>query len=277
MEPRMIMAAPNGARLQKSNIQAIPVTIEELCICARAVSAAGANALHAHVRNKAGEHVLDAGLYKELKAQLSFDAPNLVLQITTEAVGKYSPREQAKLVEEVVPEAVSVALREMMPLNGDETTGKWFYQFAKEAGIAVQHILYDVDDLIRLSQLQSEGVIPQNFGSHLYVLGRYSEKQEGRPLELLKFFDAQQKKKESSKTSFTVAAFGESETTCLGATLTLGGHVRVGFENNQIHADGRPARDNAERVGALHQLRSLLGKFTSPTKAETLKILGKHL
>jgi uncharacterized protein (DUF849 family) len=44
------------------------VTIAELIACAKECFAAGVGGIHAHVRGEAGEHVLDAGLYKELIA-----------------------------------------------------------------------------------------------------------------------------------------------------------------------------------------------------------------
>jgi len=39
----------------------------------------------------------------------------LVLQITSESVGRYSPAEQMAVVQAVRPEAVSLALRELAP------------------------------------------------------------------------------------------------------------------------------------------------------------------
>ena len=48
-----------------------------------------------------------------------------------------------------------------------------------------------------------------------------------------------------------VCAFGQPETACLLAAQARGGEMRIGFENNELHADGRRAASNAERVAAL--------------------------
>ena len=109
------MVAPNGARRTKSDHPALPVTIAETVATARSCFAAGAGGLHAHVRDEEGRHVLDAGLYSELIAEMSVVVPDMMVQITTEAVGQYTPQQQRRLVENVRPDAVSVALREMLP------------------------------------------------------------------------------------------------------------------------------------------------------------------
>ena len=45
-----------------------------------------------------------------------------------------------------------------------------------------------------------------------------------------------------------VCAFGVGETDHLARALSLGGKVRVGFENSLWRQDGSLAKDNAERV-----------------------------
>ena len=41
--------------------------------------------------------------------------PNMHLQITTEAVGRYSPEEMRKLAYDVMPPGISIGIREMIP------------------------------------------------------------------------------------------------------------------------------------------------------------------
>ena len=58
-----LMVAPNGATKTKADHPALPVTIPEIVACAEACARAGADGIHAHVRDAEGRHVLDAGLY----------------------------------------------------------------------------------------------------------------------------------------------------------------------------------------------------------------------
>ena len=71
----IIMVAPNGARKTQADHPALPVSIDETVDEAIRCQAAGATVLHAHVRGKQNEHVLDVGLYRELIAEMKQKAP----------------------------------------------------------------------------------------------------------------------------------------------------------------------------------------------------------
>jgi 3-keto-5-aminohexanoate cleavage enzyme len=77
------MVAPNGARKMRADHPALPLSLPELVTTAVACHKAGAGGIHAHVRDAEGRHVLDAGLYAELLAELAQVTPDLMVQITT--------------------------------------------------------------------------------------------------------------------------------------------------------------------------------------------------
>ena len=112
--PTIIMAAPNGARKVKTDHPQLPVSIDETIAAAKACHAEGASILHAHVRGDQDEHVLDIGRYKTLLAGLRSAVPDMLVQITTEAVGVYTPQQQYDVVFGVKPDFVSVGLREIL-------------------------------------------------------------------------------------------------------------------------------------------------------------------
>ncbi|EFO32161.1 aminotransferase class-III [Roseibium sp. TrichSKD4] len=242
-----IMVAPNGARRTKADHPQLPITSAETVVVAKACFQAGAGAIHAHVRDENGKHVLDAALYRQLLSDLRAAVPDMYLQITTEAVGHYSPEEQRQLVRDVVPGAVSIAVREMVPdENSAEAAG--FYDWALGEEIAVQHILYSPDDVHRFFALTEEGVIPGNAHQVLFVLGRYATNQESAPEDLAPFLDAMRQKNPSLALDWAVCAFGHRETDCLAHAIDQGGKARIGFENGLWNSDGALAKDNADRV-----------------------------
>jgi len=243
-----IMVAPNGARLTKADHPALPVTIDETVACAIACRNAGADGLHAHVRDAEQRHVLDAGLYSELLAEMTRQLPGFYAQITTEAVGQYSPAQQRALVETVRPKAVSIGLREIDDEPDPRITAR-FFAFCAEAEIHVQHILYDTDDISRFARLVSAGTISPDNLAALIVLGRYSAGQLSSPDDLTA--PAAQLHQAFPTIDWSVCAFGPQETDCLVAAADLGGKARIGFENNRLNADGSVARDNAQRVAEL--------------------------
>ena len=59
--------------------------------------------------------------------------------------------------------------------------------------------------------------------------------------------------------SWSVCAFGQHEAACVVAGALLGGHVRVGFENNVSLPNGERAATNAGLVGAVVRALADLG------------------
>ena len=243
-----IMVAPNGARRTKNDHPALPINIEDTVSTARACFENGADGIHAHVRDAAGRHVLDVGLYRELIDELGRQVPQLAVQVTTEAVGMYSASEQRAMVKSLMPKSVSVALSEMLS-DDNMQAAKLFYHFSVEHEIAVQHILYSPEHFETYVTLIAKGVIPSSSNQILFVLGRYVVDQQSQPEDLEPFLEilSQQDK----EFDWAVCAFGVQETNCLLAAYRAGGKVRVGFENNLFNTDGRLAKDNAERVSEI--------------------------
>src|SRR5690625_7685993 len=112
--PCLLMVAPNGARRLHADHPAIPLTPEALARDAVACRDAGAAMMHLHVREPDGRHLLDAGAYREATAAIrGAVGDDLLLQVTSEAAGRYGPEAQRRRMAELQPEAVSVAGREL--------------------------------------------------------------------------------------------------------------------------------------------------------------------
>ncbi len=273
MAPTIIMAAPNGARKTRTDHPNLPVTVPQIVEEALACQRAGAVMAHLHVRDKDQAHVLDAGLYREVLAGIK-DAvgKDLLVQITTEAVGRYTPQEQVACVKGVMPEAVSVSLKEMMPI-GEEVHGSNFYHWVNEAGIHVQHILYDQQDLTRFLGFVESKKIPVKNPSLLFVLGRYASDSLGRVDELVPFIQLKDKQETTVLGPWFVCAFGQSEANCIVEAIKQGGHARVGFENNSYLRTGNEADSTAQIIAQTRDEILKMGKDVA-TAHETRKLMG---
>ena len=120
-----IMVAPNGARPKKKNHPKVPVTIDEITITAKLCFDAGAEAIHFHIRDKDQNHILNSGLCREALEKLNTIVPKMHLQITTEAVGKYSPAEMRNLAYDSNPPGISIGIREiLLPNTNNESKRK---------------------------------------------------------------------------------------------------------------------------------------------------------
>ena len=240
-----VMVAPNGARRTKADHPMLPITISETVEAAKACFAAGAEGLHAHVRDKDGAHSLDIGRYRELLRRMQLEVPDMLAQVTTESVGVYSPSVQRDLLKRLRPAAASVAIREMLS-DGDRKAAREAYCSALEAGTSIQHILYDERDIRSLKLATEDGTVPSDQMQALLVLGAYADNRPARIEELEPMLDLV--KASLPEADLAVCAFGVKETAILREVLQRGGKIRVGFENNLHSENGSPATDNAARV-----------------------------
>ncbi len=250
-----IAVAPNGARKSRSDHARLPITPAELAQCAADCVAAGAAMLHLHVRDADGRHSLEADDYRAAIAAIRERVGDeLLIQVTTEAGGRYGPAEQMAHARALEPEALSLAVRELWrePALVGEAAAFVAELAAREA--LVQYIVYDQADLARFLQLHVDGVIPQPTPHVLFVLGAYADRRAGRPDEQPPLAAAV-----PADWPWSVCAFGAAELRCVVTGALLGGHVRVGFENNHLFPDGLTAVDNAGLVRACSDALARLG------------------
>lgn len=241
----IVMAAPNGARRGHADHQALPVTAQESADDAVALLEAGVSVLHLHVRDDAGAHSLDADLYRDaIAAVRKRVADDLVIQVTTEAVGKYNSEQQINLVRQLRPEAVSLALREICPAATDESAAAELFAWMRNENVWPQYILYSVDDIVRFDDMRRRGVFADDAPFVMFVLGTYGSAEPGSKLEL----EAMLAATEHTAYPWATCCFGQNENEVMLAATAAGGHVRLGFENNLHLADGSLAADNADLI-----------------------------
>jgi len=263
--PLLITVAPNGARRRRTDHPALPITPTELATTAVACRDAGAGMIHIHVRDADDRHSLDVGRYRAaIDAIRAAVGDDLVIQATTEAIGIYDRTTQMQMVQALRPEAVSLAIRELIPDMAAEQEAASFLEWTHRYAVFVQYIVYDRDDLRRVQSLHQRGILPEVTPFVLYVLGRYGQTDSAAPRHLVPFLadqrdDAVSTASESGD-AWAVCAFGRREGACTLAAAAFGGHVRVGFENNLYLADGRLAPDNAALVRQAQEGAEALGR-----------------
>src|SRR5580692_9571312 len=260
----VLTVAPNGGRKTKADHPALPLAADELARTAAECLERGASMIHIHVRDAEGRHCLDPEAYRVTIAHICQEVGDrLVLQITSESIGRYSPAEQRAAVLKTNPEAVSLALGELAPEASDEKDFCIFLGKLKQMRVWPQIILYTPAEAERLGAMVKQGLIPFEKLSVLYVLGRYSITRTASARDLLPFIAPDMPRFHS----WSVCAFGRRETACVTAAALLGGHARVGFENNLSLPDGTRADSNAELVGAAARAFEAVGLQTQTADA----------
>ncbi len=254
--PLLITVAPNGAYKQRPDHPALPITTSELGKTAKLCLDAGAAMIHMHIRDAQGRHSLDVQGYRDAQQAVKAAVGDaMIIQVTSEAARVYKAPEQIAMVTALKPEAVSVGLREVdQPEIGEAGLAQFFGWLAKER-VMTQVIVYDVADLQRWQALRAKGVIPDAPWSLLFVLGRYSVGQTSEPKDLLPFVMAH-----TGNEPWSMCAFGAGEHACATTAVALGGHARVGFENNLLLSNGQVAPDNAALVRQVADSARVLGR-----------------
>lgn len=240
------MVAANGARRGKSEHPALPVTDDEVSEAARACFAAGADGIHLHIRDAAGEHLLDAGRYRTLLDRLETEVPDMYLQVTSEAAGRYSAQEQREMMYALKPAHVSVAMREMVRDPSDWSVASEFYHWALANNVEVQHILYAPDEVARFVDALEANKIPGDHHLIQIVRGTYAEGSVGAA-DLADYL-VQLDRGQNYSFDWMLCAFGQGETASLVEAARNGGKARAGFENSLWNADGSLATDNTARI-----------------------------
>lgn len=236
----LLAVAPNGARKTKEDHPALPMTIEEIAQEAKVCLDAGAGMIHLHVRDELGHHSLSVDIYQRAIEAVKIATDNqMLIQVTTEAVGKYSPDEQFGMIHVVNPDAVSIAIREIGKL--DELDIFENFDLMRENNILPQLILYNETDLAKYQYWLDEGILPGNAYPVLLVLGK-SHAQGSFQLSDL------QNKLEFPASNVMVCAFGDEEFAAGKLAIDHDWHVRLGFENNQLLKNGEEASCNADLI-----------------------------
>lgn len=273
-----LAVAPNGARKTHRDHPRLPITPDELAQCARECLDAGASMIHLHVRKADETHSLEVEDYAPAVAAVrKAVGQELVIQLTTEAVGIYAPARQMATIRALRPEAASVAVRELVPQDAAHDAAvadaAGFFHWMREAGVVAQYILYDADDVRRYAALRASGVIPADGHWVLFVLGRYAVGQTSSPADLLPFLAAwHELGLDRLGIEWAVCAFGRQEADCAAAAILLGGHARIGFENNMLLPSGEVARNNAALLRAVRASVDALGY--APCNAAALRGLA---
>lgn len=276
--PLILALAPNGATKQKADHASIPLSQNEIVDTATAAWDSGVTLLHLHVRADDGTHSLDPAIYKPTIAAIRRAiGKQMVIQMTTESVGIYSPSQQIAAVKAIHPEAVSVGLRDVLPTSttnlletsqAAENTASEFFHWLRKEKIMVQYILYSAAEIERYHQLVNREIIPADGHSVLFVLGRYT-KTTNPDTELL----SQYLNLWDCSRSWMVCAFGQNEFDCLQSAVSKGGHIRVGFENCLLTHIGTVAKSNQTLIMQSKKMAEQLNRPLASSE-QTRTLLG---
>jgi 3-keto-5-aminohexanoate cleavage enzyme len=289
--PVIVTAAVNGGIQGKEAHERLPETPQEIAQQAREAYDAGASVVHIHGRDPAipFRATGDAEVYREINALVREACPDIVINNTTGG-GPTITMEQRLACLSAAPELASLNLGPDMsrfklaarpadlPGGGREETVydrcvPYTYGILRQLAEAMRD--HDVKPELETYQpgsfwvvrdLIEAGLIAQPY-LHQFVMG-YQTSSFATPEHLCALV-----RDLPAKSVFAVCGIGPYQLPMTTVSLVLGGHVRVGLEDNLYYSRGRKLRGNGEAVERAVRIATELNREVA-TPQHTREILG---
>ncbi len=272
MEKLIITAAICGAEVTKEQNPNIPYTVREIGIEAEKAFLAGASIIHLHVREDDGTPTQDIKRFQACVDEIKNRCPDVIVQPSTGgAIGMSNEERLQPIFMDPFPEMTSLDCG-TMNFGGDEifvNTENTIIHFAQEMnsrGIKPELECFDKGMIDMALRLNNKGYIkdPMHFNFVLGVIGGIA----ATPRDLVFMINSIPK-----NSTFTVCAIGRHEFPMVTLSIVMGGHARVGFEDNIYLSKGVLAKSNSELVEKIVRISKEIGRdIASPYQAR--KILG---
>jgi 3-keto-5-aminohexanoate cleavage enzyme len=265
MEPLIVTVAPVGAELSPEQTPHLAVTPAQLGAVAAKVRAAGAAMIHVHCRNDDGSNTHDVARFAAAYAAIRA-ASDLIVQFSTGGAIGMTPAERA---------APLVLQPEMATLScgtvnfGDEIFENSFpimrgiLAEMHRFGVRPELEVFDRGHLSNAVRLAKTGhlQLPQHVDFVLGVPGGLDASVENL-VECVRALP--------SGCTWSVAGIGRMQLPLATVAVAMGGHVRVGLEDNIYYSRGRLAT-NEELVGRVVRIAGELGRpVATPDEARRI-------
>lgn len=266
----------------------LPITPEQIATACLEAERAGASIAHIHVRDpQTGQPSMDIAHYREVVERIKGASSRLIINLTTGPGGRFVPSDDdpriagpgttlvapLKRVEHVVelkPEICTLDLNTMQSgssvvINTPRNV-RIMAQAIRAAGVLPELEVFDSGDIHLAHDLIEEGVLGKACLFQIVLGIKYGFSATTETLRYARSI---------LPPSAQWAAFGvgRAEFPIVGECFLMGGHVRVGMEDNLCLSKGEKTPNNAALVErAVAIIRSLGGEIASPDEAR--QILG---
>ena len=270
MDKLIISACICGAEVTKENNPAVPYTVEEVVREAKSAYDAGAALIHLHVRWDDGTPTQDKGRFQEMVDAIRKECPDVIIQPSTGGAVGMTDLERLQSTE-ITPTPEMATLDcgtcnfggDEIFINTDNTIAN-FGDIMQERGIKPECEVFDKGMIDLALKAAKKGHIkyPIHFD---FVLGVQMTATVRDLVIMATSIPAD--------STWTATGIGKNAWGIAAATIAMGGHVRVGFEDNVYMSKGVLANSNGEMVERVVKMAKLLNREVA-TPAEAREILG---
>jgi 3-keto-5-aminohexanoate cleavage enzyme len=270
MDKLIITAAITGSRISRERTPYIPITPEAITQSAVECWEAGAAIVHIHVRDlKTGMGTQDVKLFRRVIEPLR-EKTNLILCLTTSGIpGVNLPLDQRLQTLELAPELASldmgsINLGQSVFINSPE-----FLRIAatqmKENSVKPELEIFDVGMIGTSLRMRQQGLIDDPL-HYQFILGS----PYGSPATPKALIHMHEMIPETA--TWSIVGIGRAHLPLSMLALVMGGHIRVGMEDNIYYRKGELVKRNAQFVDRIVRIAREYGRDVATPK-EARKIL----
>lgn len=271
----IITAALTGAITPKEANPALPITPEEIAEDAYKCWKAGAAIVHLHMRDDNGLGTMDKERFKKtvdlIRERTDCD---VIINCTTSGDSRASFEERMAHLEYVKPDMASYDAGSFnwMPFGIFENPPQFLEQLGlkmKELGIKPELEIFDTGFMNIVDYYVKKGVLdpPCHYQFVLGVLGGM----EATVKNLVFLHDML-----PEGATWSAFGIGKNHLPIMYATLALGGHIRVGLEDNIYYAKGKLATNVMLVERAVRVIREFGKEPATPDEAREILGLKKR-
>ncbi len=242
-DPLIVSCAIVGAELTRKEYPNLPLSPREIAEAAEEAVVAGATVIHLHVRDEEGKPSQRPDLFREVSEQIRNRCDCILQYSTGGAVG--TPLEERCAPLALKPEMATLSMGTMN--FGQEVYENTFHTIEtiagniKKNGIMPELEIFDYGMLDTVDRMLHKGTLPKEY--HVdFVLGIPG----GMAATISNLILLTQRLQTTQP--WTVAAMGRHQLPMTTHAIAMGGHIRVGIEDNIYYRKGEQARSSSQFV-----------------------------
>jgi 3-keto-5-aminohexanoate cleavage enzyme len=272
MDKLIITAALTGSRPTKDKNPAVPYTPEEIASAAVEAWSAGAAIVHIHVRDpETGLPAHDLELFRRTTEAIR-ERCDVLINLTTS--GLYLPDqddfEQRLIPLQLRPDLCSLDIGSLnfqdRVFQNPPQWGRFAASRMREAGVKPEVEVFELGHIYQAKDLHDAGELQEPVFFQLCMGTRWGIPGEEKYLVIMQ--DAL-----PGGSQWSVLGVGRVQHKMIAAGISMGGHARVGLEDNLYIREGVLAKNSAEQVEWVVQTAGKLNRVVAGV-SEARRILG---
>nr|WP_320132031.1 3-keto-5-aminohexanoate cleavage protein [uncultured Holophaga sp.] len=269
----ILTVAHTGAWPKKTDTPYVPLTPKEIAADVLACEKAGASVSHIHVRDDNSNACMDFDKFKEAVDLIRAAGSNMVLNLTTSGGLGLTDEIRQKPFVELRPEMASYDCGTMNWQHSGifENSPRFLESTAvkmRECNVKAEIEIFDISWIYNATYLLKKGFLqgPQHFQ---FVMGAAN----GIPATVENLCLLVRNLPQGQGHTWSAFGIGQMHLPIIAASIALGGHVRIGMEDNIFLSKGVLAESNVQFVERTKKIIEALGKEVA-TPDEARQILG---